>query len=544
MVVRKRFIRKQQGAAPRLIQKTMRYASEELNALYSSASIGMCLFDAGMRVVRINDYLARIHGTPAADHMGRTLHEVAPHVAARAEAIVRAAIDTGRPAQGVWFSGSASSDPGTAVRLDGRCVPLKDAQGRVKAVSALVLDATARRFYGCALEEAGVCPSGTLENRDDIPVQALQDFGAGPDLLSKILDNIPVMILLFDSAGVIEYVSPSSQELSGYRREELIGRTARVFGDDVYESYRLVFDWVRTNKKAWSGRRTARRKTGEQVHVGASISPVFDDAGAVTDYVAVLKDITRETKLHQQLMQTQKLEAIGTLAGGIAHDLKNIFTPILINTELLLQDTGPESAAFPLLEDIFEAVKHGDELVNQIITFSRRDLQMKKPVVIAAVIRDALSFLRAALPSTIEMICRIVDDDAVIVADSSQIKQVIINLGTNAAYAMRGSGGTLELTLTRVSLDGSSVARIAPDLAAGSYAEITVRDTGEGMDEETLKRIFDPFFTTKDKSEGTGMGLSIVHGIVQDHKGIITVDSAPGKGSVFTILLPLAPENA
>lgn len=521
----------------------MKYTSEELNALYSSASIGVCMLDAGMRVVRINDYLARIHGAPAANHTGRTLHEVAPHVAARAEAIVRAAIDTGRPAQGIWFSGSALSDPEIAVRLDGRCVPLKDDHGRVTAVSALVLEAAARRLSRRAIEDAGPCRPGTLENQDHVPIQALQDSMAYPGLLSKILDNIPVMILLFDSRGVIEYVSPSSQELSGYRREELLGRTARVFGDDVYESYQHIFAWVRMKKKAWSGRKTARRKTGEKVHVGVSVSPVFDEGGAITDYVTVLKDITRETKLHQQLIQTQKLEAIGTLAGGIAHDLKNIFTPILINTELLLQDTGPESAAIPLLKDIYEAVKHGDELVNQIITFSRRDLQMKKPVAIAAVVRDALSFLRAALPSTIEIICRIVDKSSVIVADSSQIKQVIMNLGTNAAYAMRGEGGTLELTLTRVFLDESSVARIAPGLAAGLYAEITVRDTGEGMDEETLKRIFDPFFTTKGKSESTGMGLSVVHGIVQDHKGVISADSTPGKGSIFTILLPLAPEG-
>ncbi len=521
----------------------MRYTSEELNILYNNASIGLCLFDSDMRVIRINDYLAAIHGTPATDHTGRTLHEVAPHVAARAEPIVRASLDTGRPAQGVWFSGTAASNPEIAVRLDGRCVPLKDDQGRVTAVSALVLESAAQRITRQAIEEPVARSPGTMREQDETPGRTVQESGAYPDILHKIIDNIPVMILLFDSAGVIEYVSPSSQELSGYRPEELAGRTARVFGDDVFESYRHIFDWVRTKGRAWSGRRTARRKTGEKVDVGASISPVFDERGAVTDYVVVLKDITRETKLHQQLSQTQKLEAIGTLAGGIAHDLKNIFTPILINTELLIQDTGSESAAVPLLEDIYEAVKHGNELVNQIITFSRRDLQMKKPVAIAAVIRDALSFLRAALPSTIEMICRIVDEGAVVLADPSQIKQVIVNLGTNAAYAMKGGGGTLEMTLTRVSLDETSVTRIAPDLAAGPYAEITVRDTGVGMDEETLERIFDPFFTTKDKSEGTGMGLSVVHGIVQDHKGIITVDSAPGKGSVFTILLPLFDNN-
>ncbi len=521
----------------------MRYASEELNAIYHNTSMGLCVFDAEMRIIRINDYLAAIHGTPAADHAGRTLHEVAPHIAARAEPIVRAAIDTGRPAQGVWFSGSAASNPEIAVRMDGRCVPLKDDQDRVTAVSALVLEANEQRITRHALEESGADPSGIPEDQNAMPGLTVLEPGVYPDILHKIIDNIPVMILLFDSAGVIEYVSPSSQELSGYRREELVGRTARVFGDDVFESYRHIFDWVSTKRKAWSGRRTARRKTGEKVDVGASISPVFGEKGAVTDYVVVLKDITRETKLHQQLAQTQKLEAIGTLAGGIAHDLKNIFTPILINTELLLQDTGSESAAVPLLNDIYEAVKHGNELVNQIITFSRRDLQMKKPVVISAVIRDALSFLRAALPSTIEMICRIVDESAEVMADSSQIKQVIVNLGTNAAYAMRGSGGTMELTLTRVTLDETSVTKIAPDLAAGPYAEITVRDTGVGMDEETLKRIFDPFFTTKDKSEGTGMGLSVVHGIVQDHKGVIRVDSAPGKGSVFTILLPLFDNN-
>lgn len=521
----------------------MKYTDEELTAVYASAAIGLCVLDADMRFIRINDYLAGIHGVPASGHIGKTLHEAAPHIAVRAEPMIRAVIDTGDPVRGTWFSGIAASGAGPESQLDGRCVPLRDRHGRVVAVSVTVREAMGGRPTRRAGLKGAVEFGCKVQSRTEEPGETVRGSARHEEILQKIIDNIPVMFIFFDSNGVIEYVSPTSEELSGYSREDLIGKSARVFGEEIHEDYRRTFAWIDAERKSWSGRRKARLKSGKEIEVSVSVSPVFDECSVITNYVVVLKDITREVKLQQQLAQIQKIEAIGTLAGGIAHDLKNIFVPILLNTELALQDAGPENPIRPLLEETFQAVKLGNDLVNQIITFSRRNLQMKKPVVVSSVIREALSFLRATLPSTIEMVSRIVEDDAVVMADSTQIKQVLMNLGSNAAYAMREKGGTLEVTLTSVTLDEVSVTKIAPDLDPGAYVQITVRDTGMGMDESSRQRIFDPFFTTRDKSESTGMGLAVVHGIIKDHKGLISVQSKPGSGAVFTILLPALRKN-
>jgi two-component system, cell cycle sensor histidine kinase and response regulator CckA len=237
--------------------------------------------------------------------------------------------------------------------------------------------------------------------------------------------------------------------------------------------------------------------------------------------------------------QMQKMEALGRLAGGIAHDLNNILYPIIINTEMLLDEEGPGTTLHQPLRQILTAAYRQRDLVRQILAFSRRTEQKLKPVKIAPVIRESLKFLRASLPSTFEIRQDIPGDSDMILGDPTQIHQVVMNLCSNAADAMENQTGTIEVTLRRASLEP---ARSRPDLRPGRYLKLTVSDTGRGMEHEVLDHIFEPFYTTKEASRGSGMGLAVVHGIVKGHRGTISVESTPGKGSRFVVYLPLVDE--
>ena len=244
----------------------------------------------------------------------------------------------------------------------------------------------------------------------------------------------------------------------------------------------------------------------------------------------------------EQLRQSQKMQTIGTLAGGIAHDFNNILAPLFGYTEMLLQDVPQRGRLHDDLEQILKAAKRAKDLVSQILTFSRQDESKPKPLHIHLIVKEALKLLQAALPATIKIIKHVQSDCGVILADATQIHQVIMNLCTNASYAMRKNGGTLEVKLDKIQLDSRTAMKFE-DLDKGIYVRLSVRDTGQGMDKKTMDRIFEPFFTTKPVGQGTGLGLSVTHGIVKNHGGAIVVDSAPGKGSTFQVLLPIAQQN-
>jgi PAS domain S-box-containing protein len=345
-------------------------------------------------------------------------------------------------------------------------------------------------------------------------------------------------IVLFSPEGAIEYVNPAYEHLYGYSREELTGKTTEILGKEIHQSYQEIYGIIRETGKSWIGRRTRTNKNGEPFEVNLTVSPVIDPQGKIINFVSISRDVTHEMKLQQHMNQTQKMEALGTLAGGIAHDLKNVLTPILINTEIALEDIGADNPAHPALKEALGAAKLGRDLVNQILTFSRQAPPKKKPVNISSTIRETLSFLRASLPATVEIRPRIEEECVIVVADSTQIKQVLINLGSNAKHAMRERGGILEVELTCIDLDEDEAQELSPDLHAGPHVRITVGDTGCGMNEKVLEHIFEPFFTTKKKGEGTGMGLAVTLGIVKEHHGAVTVRSSPGVGSAFTVLLP------
>ncbi len=242
-------------------------------------------------------------------------------------------------------------------------------------------------------------------------------------------------------------------------------------------------------------------------------------------------------QLEGQLMHTQKLEAIGTLAGGIAHDFNNILGVIMGYTELALLDI-PEGTSLQLkLDEVLKASNRAKEMVNQILTFSRQSKQERKPIQISLIVKEVLKMLRASLPTTIEIRQNFRTGLAPVLSDPTQIHQVLMNLCTNAAHAMRDKGGVLEVSLTDVDIDSDAAAQ-HPDITPGRYQRLTVSDTGHGMDRAVMKRIFDPFFTTKGPGEGTGMGLAVIHGIVKSHDGAITVHSELGKGTTFQVFFP------
>jgi signal transduction histidine kinase/DNA-binding response OmpR family regulator len=241
-------------------------------------------------------------------------------------------------------------------------------------------------------------------------------------------------------------------------------------------------------------------------------------------------------QLQAQLQQAQKMEAIGTLAGGIAHDFNNILAAIMGYTELSLGTVPKESSTHRYLTQVFDAGLRAKDLVQQILTFSRQNEQATNPVQVKPIASEALRLLRASLPSTIQ-ICQKLQSNLAVMADPTKIHQVLINLCTNAAHAMRKKGGTLEVCLTDTFLD-SQFTENHPPFLPGPYLRLAVTDTGQGMSQFLLDRIFDPFFTTKKKGEGTGLGLSVVHGIVKSFNGHIMVHSKPGKGTCFEIFLP------
>jgi len=263
-------------------------------------------------------------------------------------------------------------------------------------------------------------------------------------------------------------------------------------------------------------------------------SPGGEILGVIQDF----KDVTDFRRLEKQLIQAQKMEAIGTLAGGIAHDFNNILGAIMGYTELACHELAESHPTQLKLDQVLKACERAKNLVLQILSFSRQTEQERRPVRLGPIIHEALDLLRASLPKTIEIRENFETFPDLALADQTQIHQVLMNLCANAAHAMRQGGGRLGVSLKKVHLNDQLAAEYL-DLSPGIYSRLTVSDTGHGMDRQTMERIFEPFFTTKPPGEGTGMGLSVIHGIVKSHGGTITVYSQPGQGSTFNVYLPL-----
>jgi signal transduction histidine kinase/CheY-like chemotaxis protein len=263
------------------------------------------------------------------------------------------------------------------------------------------------------------------------------------------------------------------------------------------------------------------------------------EGGAAT--LNFCRDVTQQKQLESQLRNTQKMEAIGSLAGGIAHDFNNILSAMIGYSELTAISLPEGSVLHSNMKTILDAGFRAKELVQQILTFSKQHEKERVAVKLSRIVKEALKLLRPALPSTIEIKLAL-ETESDILADPTQLHQVVMNLCTNAYHAMQEDGGVLTVSLSEIFLDERTLALYA-GLEKGTYLKLTIHDTGCGMDDACKERIFDPYFTTKDKNKGTGLGLSVVHGIVMNLGGAIRVESQPGQGSVFELLFPKLETN-
>ncbi|MDR3555252.1 MAG: PAS domain S-box protein [Syntrophobacteraceae bacterium] len=355
--------------------------------------------------------------------------------------------------------------------------------------------------------------------------------------LAMAVEQAAEGIIIADAHWRIEYANPAFERITGYGGHEIVGRHAWIFNGYKYDrSLERQLSTALLKRQAWSGRLTNQKKDGALYDADVTVSAILDDSGDVSNYVAIHRDISREILLEKELRQAQKMEALGTLAGGIAHDFNNILGAIIGYTELAKLELGEQNPVQRKLGEVLKATIRAKELVQQILVFGRRSEQQKMPLSLGRVIKEAMRILRPSLPSTIEIKSDVTSKHAVM-ADPTQMHQVLMNLCTNAAHAMQVKGGILEVRLTDITVE-SEVGAVSESLSPGHYVELRVSDTGHGIESPLMELIFDPFFTTKGPNEGTGLGLSVVHGIVKSHGGAISVESHPGKGTSFTVLLP------
>ena len=362
--------------------------------------------------------------------------------------------------------------------------------------------------------------------------------------LSRAVEQSPASVVITDTDSTIEYANPKFTEITGYSAEEAIGRTPLMLksGETPAAVYKSLWAAIKSGK-GWQGTLRNRRKDGTVCLAGLSIAPITAPDGAVTHFVWAQQDITQRVEDERRLKQAEKMDSLGGLAGGIAHDFNNMLLPILSLTDMTRKSLPEDSRERLRLDKVIEAATRAKDLVTGILAFSRQEDAKQENIDIHAAIHETMDLLRSTLLTTIKIKHRLKRDTGTVFADPAQIASVLLNLASNAADAMDGKTGEITVSLSPVKVGKKKAASI-PGLHQGKFAKLAVKDDGHGMDEETLDRVMDPFFTTKPVGEGTGMGLSMVHGIVAKHGGAVNISSAPGKGTMVEVYLPLVEREA
>jgi PAS domain S-box-containing protein len=355
--------------------------------------------------------------------------------------------------------------------------------------------------------------------------------------IENYYDTAPVGLVVLDADLRYVRINDRLAELNGLPAAEHIGRTPREvvpwLADELERLARRVFESGEPlTDVEYEGEILAQ--PGSRRIWLQNWHPLKDTAGKVLGIAAVVQEITEQRRLEAQLRRAQKIEALGTLSGGIAHDFNNILAAIVGFTELTIDHLPEGSREEKHLQKVLKAGIRGRELVKQMLTLSRRTEQEKKPLLLSGIVKETVTLIRATTPTTIKISVNIRSESDPIWADPVQIQQVLMNLCANASHAMQERGGTLDIEVSDFSVSPSN--GNPHGIAPGSYMKLMVRDTGIGIPPDIIDRIFDPFFSTKKLGEGTGLGLSVVHGIVNQSNGYITVESEPGKGTTFSVL--------
>ncbi len=355
--------------------------------------------------------------------------------------------------------------------------------------------------------------------------------------LSMAVEQATESIVITDVSGKILYANPAFERVSGYRQEELLGQNPRVIrsGKHDKEFYEKMWSTI-LKGDTWRGRLTNRRKDGTFFEEESIISPVRDDMGRIMSFVAIKRDITQQIEIEQRLLQAQKMEAVGRLAGGVAHDFNNILTSILGFAQMVLDDTDPAKPAAGDMKEIIKAGERAAALTQQLLAFSRKQVIEPRVVDLPSTVGDMESMLKRTIGEDVRLNIVMHPETWPVKVDPHQVGQMLINLVLNGRDAMP-RGGTLSIELKNEHLDEKLVNR-NEQIPPGDYVVMSVGDTGEGMTEKTQEHLFEPFFTTKPKGKGTGLGLATVYGIVKQNNGHVVIRTEVGKGTEVRIYLP------
>ncbi|MFN8458102.1 MAG: PAS domain S-box protein [Anaerolineae bacterium] len=356
-------------------------------------------------------------------------------------------------------------------------------------------------------------------------------------LLSVAIEQAGENVVITDPNGIITYVNPAFEETTGYKEVEVLGQSPRILKSGLQDDkfYQHLWETI-TSGLVWRGRLVNRKKDDTLYTEDATIVPVFNSDRQIINYVAVKRDITAELRLEEQIRQTQKMDAVGRLAGGVAHDFNNVLVIINGYCDLLLAQFDETNPIRQDLGQIKAAAERAAALTRQLLVFSRKQVVQAEVLNLNDIITDLNKMLRRLIREDISIVTNLSPDVGRIKVDRGQLTQVILNLAVNARDAMP-NGGTLTLETENVNLDFAYVSQFL-EVESGPYILLKVSDTGLGMDQQTLKQIFEPFFTTKPQGEGTGLGLAIVHSIIKQSGGHIEVASIPEQGTTFKIYLP------